>query len=452
MDTALFMLGVVLAALGIGASIALHEIGHLVPAKRFGVRVTQYMVGFGPTVWSRHRGETEYGIKAIPLGGYIRMIGMYPPPNGAPEGTAGGGTTGRFAVLAEQARSQAWEEVAPGDDNRLFYRLSVPRKVVVMMGGPVMNLLIAFVLFGVLLIGLGLPTLSTRLSAVSPCLPAAMTSQQAAEQALADAGAASVACAADSTPSPATVAGLTAGDTIVAIDGASVSQWQQVIDLTRARPGGEVVLTVVGEDGDRRDVQLVVAAAYRPSYDADGLPTGQIERVGYVGIVPTSTYVRQPLTAVPATMWNLTARSVEALAQLPVRVAELARDLVTGQARDPRSPISVVGVGRLSGEIAAADQSVKAKAVTLLSLMAGLNLFLFLFNLIPLLPMDGGHVAGALFEGLRRRVARVRGRPDPGPVDVSRALPVAYAVALALVALSSIVILADIVKPITLNG
>ena len=146
MATLAFIIGILVMVIGLGLSIALHEIGHLVPAKRFGIRVPQYMVGFGPTLWSRRRGETEYGVKWIPLGGYIRMIGMYPPPHGAPEGTVGSGTTGRFATLAEAARSQAWEEVQPGDEGRLFYRLPVRRKVVIMLGGPLMNLVISFVL------------------------------------------------------------------------------------------------------------------------------------------------------------------------------------------------------------------------------------------------------------------------------------------------------------------
>ena len=90
----LFLLGVLVVGVGLALSIALHEIGHLVPAKVFGVRVTQYMVGFGPTLLSRTRGETEYGLKAIPLGGYIRMIGMYPPHKGEPEGTIREDSTG----------------------------------------------------------------------------------------------------------------------------------------------------------------------------------------------------------------------------------------------------------------------------------------------------------------------------------------------------------------------
>ena len=136
MSTLAFILGVLFMATGIAVSIALHEVGHLVPAKRFGVRVTQYMVGFGPTMWSRRRGETEYGVKAIPLGGYIRMIGMFPPRKGDDPGTVRVSSTGRFSQLVDEARAASLEEVRPGDENRVFYKLSVPKKVIVMLGGP----------------------------------------------------------------------------------------------------------------------------------------------------------------------------------------------------------------------------------------------------------------------------------------------------------------------------
>ena len=133
----LFALGVLVIAAGLALSIALHEIGHLVPAKLFGVRVTQYMIGFGPTVLSRTRGETEYGLKAIPLGGYIRMIGMYPPHKGEPEGTVREDSTGMFQQLADEAKESESSQSGPEDAPRPFVALSVPRKFVVMLGGPV---------------------------------------------------------------------------------------------------------------------------------------------------------------------------------------------------------------------------------------------------------------------------------------------------------------------------
>jgi membrane-associated protease RseP (regulator of RpoE activity) len=452
MESLLYLLGVILAIIGIGASIALHEVGHMAPAKRFGVKVTQYMVGFGPTVWSRRGAETEYGIKAIPLGGYVRMIGMYPPPMGAPSGAVGSGTTGRFQMLAEEARAAAWEEVQPGDEDRVFYRQSVPRKVTVMLGGPTMNLLISGVLFTLLLVGIGIPTPTTTIAAVFDCVPPAMSSAQAAQAALeTPPSEADEECPAGATPSPAGEAGLEPGEQIVSVNGEPVAQWSQLTTVTRTAPGEQVVLGVASAEGER-EVSVVLATAYRPTLDADGMPTDEITATGYLGVAPQSQYVQQPLAEVPQTMWSIAVRSAQAMVTLPVRVAELAGDMITGQERDPESPVSVVGVGRISGEVAAAEQPVKSKTATLLSLLAGLNLFLFLFNLIPLLPLDGGHVAGALWEGLRRRIAAWRGLPDPGPVDVSKALPLAYAVGITLIALSSVVILADVFNPISIYG
>ncbi|MER5766015.1 site-2 protease family protein, partial [Streptomyces sp. NPDC002082] len=152
----LFILGVVFVAIGIAVSIALHEVGHLVPAKLFKVRVTKYMIGFGPTVWSKKRGETEYGLKAIPLGGYVSMIGMYPPNK--EDGTVRTSSTGMFQSLASDARSLAHEEIGLGDENRVFYRLPVWKKIIIMLGGPAMNLLIGVVLTAVLLMGFGTAT------------------------------------------------------------------------------------------------------------------------------------------------------------------------------------------------------------------------------------------------------------------------------------------------------
>jgi membrane-associated protease RseP (regulator of RpoE activity) len=197
---------------------------------------------------------------------------------------------------------------------------------------------------------------------------------------------------------------------------------------------------------------VVLATAYRPAVDAEGRLTEEIVVTGYFGVAPQVEYVAQPWSAVPQYMWDLTVRSATALLTLPARVLDLARDMIAGEERDPESPVSVVGVGRISGEVTAADEPILSKVAILVSLLAGLNLFLFLFNLVPLLPLDGGHVAGAVWEGARRQVARMRGLPDPGPVDVSKALPLAYAVGITLIALSSVVILADVINPISIYG
>jgi membrane-associated protease RseP (regulator of RpoE activity) len=167
---------------------------------------------------------------------------------------------------------------------------------------------------------------------------------------------------------------------------------------------------------------------------------------------PEFEFVSQSWATVPGYMWDITAASVKALISLPVRLYELVMDtLIGGGERAIDSPVSVVGVSRLGGEIAAMDEPLMSKAATFLGLAASLNLFLFLFNLLPVLPLDGGHVAGALYEGLRRWIAKVRGRSDPGPVDIARLLPVAYVVAAALVCMGVIVIWADLIKPISLG-
>jgi membrane-associated protease RseP (regulator of RpoE activity) len=173
MTLALEVLGWLIFLVGIGFSIGLHEIGHLLPAKAFGVKVTQYMVGFGPTIWSRHKGETEYGVKAVPLGGYIRMIGMYPPAPGSDGTLLRASTTGRFTNLVNDARQQSMEEVTPDAVDRVFYKLPVRKRIVVMLGGPTMNLVLAFLLFTVVLCGIGLQTATTRVGAVVPCVPTA---------------------------------------------------------------------------------------------------------------------------------------------------------------------------------------------------------------------------------------------------------------------------------------
>jgi len=144
MTALVYTLGVVLFALGVIASIALHEVGHMYPAKKFGVKVTQYFVGFGNTVWSKKVGETEYGIKSIPLGGYVKIVGMLPPDK---DGHLRESNTGMFTQLIADARAAEAEHVEEGDEDRLFYKMAWWKKVIVMAGGPTVNLLIAFFLF-----------------------------------------------------------------------------------------------------------------------------------------------------------------------------------------------------------------------------------------------------------------------------------------------------------------
>lgn len=437
------VLGIVLFALLIGVSIALHELGHLLPAKRFGVKVTEYMIGFGPQVWARQIGETRWGFKLFPLGGYIRMIGMIPPAKGDPPGTLRTMTTGRFAAMIDEARRASFEEVGPADADRVFYKLPVRKRIVVMLGGPTMNLLLAFVLFAVVLVGIGTPQPTLQVSDVVPCTP---TSAQAIVAPLPSGN-----CPSTTTPSPAVAAGIEPGDVVVAVDGVPAASWDAVTDVIWAAPGQSVTMTL-DRGGQALDVEVPVAEIARPVYDEAGNATGQTVPSGFVGIRPEFAFVAQPWSAVPAYMWEITVRSAQALITLPVRLYELVSEtLIGGGERAVDGPVSVVGASRIGGEIAAMDEPIVAKAATFIGLAASLNLFLFLFNVLPIVPLDGGHVASALYEAVRRAWAKVRRRPDPGPVDTARLLPLTYAVAALLVTMGVIVIWADLVKPISIG-
>ncbi len=425
------LVGLAIFVIGVLGSIALHEVGHLVPAKRFGVRVTQYMVGFGPTIWSRLRGETEYGVKAIPFGGYIRMVGMFPPHrNRQGELVLAASSTGPFQSMIEDARRTSVDEIRAGEEHRAFYQLPVRQKLVVMLGGPTMNLFLAGLLYTVALVVLGVPTLTTTVAQVAPCVPANVVDE----------------CTDSDPQSPAAAADVEAGDQIVAVDGVAYNDWLDVVDVVRAQPGEEVVLTVAR--GDRTlDLPVTVGSTEVPDPDN---PT-KVVTAGFIGLSPAVEQQRSSISAVPERMWEFVSRSGQAILSIPSKMVGVWQAAFGDEERDPTGPVSVVGVGKFSVAVAEDQATVGWKVANWLTLLAALNMALFFFNLIPLLPLDGGHVAGALYEGGRRQIAKARGRPDPGPVDVARMLPVAYSVAFLLIGMSVLLIYADIVNPIALN-
>lgn len=436
-----------LVVLGIGVilSIALHEVGHLVPAKRFGVRCTQYMVGFGPTVWSFVRGGTEYGVKAIPLGGYVRMLGMFPPEQAlrrAVRHPRNGKTT-----LAAQAREDAQREIGPEDADRLFYQRSVPKRLVVMLGGPTMNLVICVVLTTIFICGTGLQTTSTTVGAVSECVAADATATCTAET---------------DGASPAAAAGLQVGDELVSWNGTEITSWLQMTLLIRESPDTTAQL-VVRRDGELVTLSITPAAVTRDEIDSTGATVtdaqGQTVQgtVGAVGLSPQARYTGGSISLVPQVLWQQFVGTAQVVVAIPVKVYEVVHSLVTGGERDPNGPVSLIGVGRIATQMGSETSAVGSGGLrgwwsSQLSLLASLNMALFVFNLVPLLPLDGGHVAGALWEGFRRQVARLRGRPDPGPVDIARALPLAYGVSTFLIAMTVVLMYADVVNPISLTG
>ncbi|MFG2090882.1 MULTISPECIES: M50 family metallopeptidase [unclassified Spirillospora] len=430
-----YLAGALILFFGLLVSIALHELGHFSFAKLFKVRTTQFMVGFGPTMWSWRRGETEYGIKWIPLGGYIRMIGMLPPRKGDAPGKIRQASTGPFQGLIESARGVALEEVRPGDETRVFYGKKWWQKLLIMSGGPAMNLLLAVVFFAILLMGIGTNQPQPVIREVAECMVPASQSELTE-------------CPANAAPTPAKQVGLQAGDQIVVFGGQKIDDYRQLQELIRGAGGQTVPMTV---ERDGRDVKLNVPITRNRMYHLED--PDKIVEVGFLGITPTSAVERQGPGAVASTMGDLTARTAGALVRMPEKMVGIWEAAFGGEERDPNGPIGVVGVSRIGGDVAASDTLTGTEKVSYFVMLLGsLNLAVGMFNLVPLLPLDGGHIAGALLEAIKKAFAKVFRRPDPGYVDVAKALPVTYVMAAVLIIMGGLLIYADLVNPVRFTG
>ena len=401
-----FAIGFVLFALGITASVALHECGHMWTAQATGMKVRRYFIGFGPKVFSFRRGETEYGLKALPLGGFCDIAGM-----------------------------TALDEIDPEDLDRAMYRQTTWKRLVVMFGGIAMNFVLGFLLIVILAVGWGLPRLD------SPPDNQIMVSNVCSD----NADGSHPSCPGEG---PAYKAGMRRGDRIVAVNGAPVKNINQIadhtknqtgpIDYTVERGGQTLHITVTPEP--------VKTYPIDPKTNKAALNPVMADKVGVSQDYYDTTHYNV-LSAIPASIvftGQMFGRTFESLAQMPTKVVNLWH-AVTGGVRDPNTPVSVYGASKIGGETAE-----HGLWNVFILVLASLNFFLGAFNLLPLLPLDGGHIAVVLYEKIRNVLRGRRGLGDGGPVDYMKLLPATYVVVVIGGAYMVLVLVADIVNPIKL--
>jgi membrane-associated protease RseP (regulator of RpoE activity) len=432
-ESALYIIGILIVAVGIGFSIGWHELGHLIPAKLFGIKVPKYMIGFGPTLFSRKIGETEYGLKLIPLGGYITMIGMYPPAKKPDSGKP----RGFFRDMISSARDAHSEFVEPGDENRMFYQLPVWKRMIIMLGGPVMNLILGVVLLTVALSGIGVSQVSTTIGEVSACVISDTDET----------------CGPDDAPSPASAAGMEAGDKILAINGTEIDTWSNSADLLKSDVANQI--RVLKKDGSETTYSVTPVSVLRyviennaMKLDAEGNPVQEPKPV--IGIVLASEVMPLSMGESLAASGQSVFQVGQMILNLPQQVAAVGQATFGSEERRADGPVSIVGIGQIAGEVASSNSTTfEEKLQSQLGILASLNFALFAFNMLPLLPLDGGHVAGGVYEAIKKGIFRVLRRPNPGPADTALLMPLTWIVFIALMAMSALIIIADLVNPIS---
>jgi membrane-associated protease RseP (regulator of RpoE activity) len=415
----LYWLGVAAFALAILISVSLHELGHMITAKRFGMKVTKYFVGFGPTIFSVQRGETEYGLKAIPLGGFCKIVGMTPQD----------------------------DDVEEQDQPRAMWRFPVWKRTVVMSAGSITLFLLAIVATWFAAVFVGLPNPAIPTTAAEQRTAPAMIQVGTCVQLVVSESQQCTAGVGTDKAGPAAAAGLKDGDVITKVGATPIASYGQLTDAIRASKPAPTVFEYT-RDGKPGKTTVDLLSAQRAPLDN---PTGPVATVAVAGIGWTTdqpglvTY--GPVEAVKATgqfSWTLVEGTFTALKGIPDKVPALWRS-ITGAQRDPNTPISVVGASRLGGEAIAAGVP-----QVFLMIFISLNVFIGIFNLLPLLPVDGGHIAIAWYERARSWIYARLKKPDPGRVDYYKLMPLTYAVILIGGAFTLLTITADVVNPITI--
>ena len=376
------LLGIIAFALALLLSVMIHEFGHYLTAKRFDMKVTEFFLGFGKRIWSFTRGETEFGIKAIPAGGYCRIEGMTP------------------------------RDVMPaGEESRAFFGASTTRKLIVLGAGSFAHFVIGFLLIFSIFFGVGVNTLLSDVTRVSP-------------------------------NSAAAAAGFLPGDKIVAINGKEVTDWYQDSRAIALSQGRQLTFTV---ERDGREISIAAAPTYFESEKRYVL--GVVTKIGNQreGFISSLTESAQATTL-------LIRESVKALIALPTKVPQLIRQTFGNEERDPNGLVGVVGAARVSGDAVSSNKLNNTERLgTFILLIASLNIFVGLFNLLPLLPLDGGHMAVAIADEIRAFYARLRGKPRPAGIDVNVLTPITMTVFVVLAVLTAVLLIADIFNPVSLN-
>jgi membrane-associated protease RseP (regulator of RpoE activity) len=395
----LSLIGILAFVVALLVSVMIHEAGHYLTAKKFGMKVTEFFLGFGQKIWSTQRGETEFGIKAIPAGGYCRIVGM-----------------------------SSREVLSPADADRAFIKATVTQRLIVLGAGSFLHFVIGFLLLITLFGAVGVTSVTNQVEKISDCVPQIATEV----------------CSATSTPSPAKTAGLLPGDKIVKIDGESFRLWSDAVAVIRASAGREINL-LIERSGDQVQVQVTPATRM-----VDG------KAVGVLGVINEIGTVRFSPIAATARATSFTGEilqnSVTSLIALPTKIPDLLAQTFGTTERDPEGLVGVVGVARVSGETASTKKlSLNEKIATFVLIVASLNIFVGMFNLLPLLPLDGGHMAVAIADGIRNFIAKRRGLAKPAPIDVERLTPITMVVFVLMATLSILLLAADIFNPIRLN-